>query len=173
MNYLEAEDKIVLNTQEAISFSLLRYTGFGAEDAYPCRRLTDAERKNLGLSEIIPLQREFEAGEHGFLLTGEADKLATEGRTIVLRLFFAYFFLARQKKVCPRSDSCGRAMITALRCNRRSVPRLRRGRLRAGRAPLHPRCLCGLPPGLWPCALRLPRRVRRPRPAARVAPVVW
>ena len=25
----------------------------------------------------------------------------------VLRLFFAYFFLARQKKVCPRSDSCG------------------------------------------------------------------
>ncbi len=89
MNCLEAEDKIVLNTQEAVSFSLLRYTGFGAEDAYPCRRLTDAERKNLGLSEIIPLQREFEAGEHGFLLTGEADKLATEGRTIVLRLFFA------------------------------------------------------------------------------------
>ena len=25
----------------------------------------------------------------------------------VQRLFFAYFFLARQKKVCPRSDSCG------------------------------------------------------------------
>lgn len=56
---------------------------------------------------------------------------------------------------------------------RSRAPRLRRGRLRAGRAPLHPRCLCGLPPGLWPCALRLPRRVRRPRPAARVAPVVW
>lgn len=56
---------------------------------------------------------------------------------------------------------------------RSRAPRLRRGRLRAGRAPLHPRCLCGLPPGLWPCALRLPRRVRRSRPAARVAPVVW
>lgn len=56
---------------------------------------------------------------------------------------------------------------------RSRAPRLWRGRLRAGRAPLHPRCLCGLPPGLWPCALRLPRRVRRPRPAARVAPVVW
>lgn len=56
---------------------------------------------------------------------------------------------------------------------RSRAPRLRRGRLRAGRAPLHPRCLCGLPPGLWPCALRLPRRVRRSRPSARVAPVVW
>ena len=56
---------------------------------------------------------------------------------------------------------------------RSRAPRLRRGRLRAGRAPLHPRCLCGLPPGLWPCALRLPRRVRRSRPTARVAPVVW
>ena len=55
---------------------------------------------------------------------------------------------------------------------RSRAPRLWRGRLRAGRAPLHPRCLCGLPPGLRPCALRLPRRVRRPRPAARVAPVV-
>ena len=47
---------------------------------------------------------------------------------------------------------------------RSRAPRLRRGRLRAGRAPLHPRCLCGLPPGLWPCALRLPRRVRPPAP---------
>ena len=76
----------------------------------------------------------------------------------VLRLFFAYFFLERQKcsqtanqrSVCclertssemdetcrlrrgegygacederPRSDSCGRAMTAALRCNRRSAP---------------------------------------------------
>ena len=42
----------------------------------------------------------------------------------VLRLFFAYFFLARQKKVCPRSDSYSVAVKTALRCNRRSVPRV-------------------------------------------------
>ena len=45
----------------------------------------------------------------------------------VLRLFFAYFFLARQKKVCPRSDSCGRAINAALRCNRRGLPCLRHG----------------------------------------------
>ena len=53
----------------------------------------------------------------------------------VYRLFFAYFFLARQKKVCPRSDSCGCAMITALRCNRRSAPRLWRGRADRGVRP--------------------------------------
>ena len=33
----------------------------------------------------------------------------------VQRLFFAYFFLARQKKVCPRSDSCGITARMALR----------------------------------------------------------
>ena len=46
----------------------------------------------------------------------------------VLRLFFAYFFLARQKKVCRRRHSYGVTVKAALRCNRRSAPRLRRGR---------------------------------------------
>lgn len=73
----------------------------------------------------------------------------------------------------PPSGSHPSGNFSGGRGARSRAPRLRRGRLRAGRAPLHPRCLCGLPPGLWPCALRLPRRVRRPRPAARVAPVVW
>ena len=73
----------------------------------------------------------------------------------------------------PPSGSHPSGNYSGGRGARSRAPRLRRGRLRAGRAPLHPRCLCGLPPGLWPCALRLPRRVRRPRPAARVAPVVW
>lgn len=73
----------------------------------------------------------------------------------------------------PPSGSHPSGNFSGGRGARSRAPRLRRGRLRAGRAPLHPRCLLGLPPGLWPCALRLPRRVRRPRPAARVAPVVW
>lgn len=65
----------------------------------------------------------------------------------------------------PPSGSHPSGNFSGGRGARSRAPRLRRGRLRAGRAPLHPRCLCGLPPGLWPCALRLPRRVRPPAPA--------
>lgn len=89
MKYLEEEDKIALTTQEAISFSLLRYTGFGAEEAYPCRRLNAAERRSLGLGEGVLLERSFEEGEHRFVMAGEADGCEAEGRTVVLRVFFA------------------------------------------------------------------------------------
>ena len=54
-------------------------------------------------------------------------------------LFSPPSFLLREKRWCPRSDSCGRAMTATLWCNRRSVPRLRRGgRTAPARGVQHP-----------------------------------
>ena len=73
----------------------------------------------------------------------------------VQRLFFAYFFLARQKKVCPRSDSCGVTAKMAPPVNpEKSLPH--------PPDAVHPRTPCAV---LCPPCIKAPRVLR-----ARLAP---